>query len=139
VRVSATCELLAPREDVWAFVTEPHRFPDWWPGVAAVQPDRRGTAAGARWELRASGQPSLVNRPGETTHLLVRRVEPRSLLAWHLTRGALDVELRLEDAGQRRTQVTLTVRGGVLLGARRDVARTAIGRLYDLCQTGAAP
>ena len=138
MRVSATRELLAPREDVWAFVTEPHRLADWWPGVAAVEPDRRGVAPGARWELRASGQPSLVNRPGEASHLLVRRVEPQSLLAWHLTRGALEVELRLEDAGPRRTQATLVIRGSMLLGTRRDVARTAIGRLYDLCQTGAA-
>jgi uncharacterized protein YndB with AHSA1/START domain len=139
VRITATRELLAPREDVWAFVTQPHRLADWWPGVAAVEPDRRGVASGARWELRGSGQPSLVNRPGEATHLLVRRVEPQSLLAWHLTRGALDVELRLEDAGPRRTHATLTVQGSMLLGTRRDVARTAIGRLYDLCQTGAAP
>ena len=139
MKVRAARDLLAPREDVWAFVTQPHRLADWWPGVAAVEPDRRGVAPGARWELRASGQPSLVNRPGDASHLLVRRVEPQALLSWHLTRGALEVELRLEDAGPRRTHATLTVEGSMLLGTRREIARTAIGRLFDLCQTGAAP
>ena len=35
-RVEAARELLAPREDVWAFLAEPHHLADWWPGIAAV-------------------------------------------------------------------------------------------------------
>ena len=59
-RASATRELLASREDVWAFVAEPHHFPDWWPGVAAVEPDRRGLAEGARWHVHGKDQPTLL-------------------------------------------------------------------------------
>ena len=35
-------ELLAPRADVWAFLSEPYNLPDWWPGIGGLQPDRRG-------------------------------------------------------------------------------------------------
>ena len=138
MRKVATRELLAPREDVWAFLAQPHRFADWWPGVAAVEPDRRGLAVGARWELRAGGTPSLANRPGTPSHLLVHRAERPHLAAWHLTKGELDVELRLDAVDAGRTRATLSVSGRVLLGTRRDLARRALSRLYDLCQTGAA-
>ena len=55
-RVAATRELLAPREEVWRFLVEPHHLPDWWPGVRGVHPDRRGLAPGARWQLTAGPQ-----------------------------------------------------------------------------------
>ena len=54
---SAARELLAPREDVWLFLAEPHHLSDWWPGVAGVTPDRRGLAPGARWKLHAAMRP----------------------------------------------------------------------------------
>ena len=62
MRVSATRELLAPRADVWGFVAEPFHLSDWWPGVQGVQPDRRGLAAGARWQL-VSGGPEPARAP----------------------------------------------------------------------------
>ena len=46
--VRATRDLLAPRADVWAFLSEPFNLPDWWPGISGLQPDRRGFAPGAR-------------------------------------------------------------------------------------------
>ena len=58
-RVEAARRLLAPREDVWAFLAEPHNLADWWPGIAAVEPDRRGLAAGARWQIRGTNRASL--------------------------------------------------------------------------------
>ena len=33
---TARKELLAPLEDVWLFLAEPHHLSDWWPGVAGV-------------------------------------------------------------------------------------------------------
>src|SRR5439155_21205797 len=58
-RVSAARELLASREDVWEFIADPGHFADWWPGVAAVEPDRRGLAEGARWTIRSTERPTL--------------------------------------------------------------------------------
>ena len=62
-RVEAKRELLAPRQDVWEFLAEPRHFADWWPGISAVEPDRRGLAAGARWLVHGSNRPSLFRRP----------------------------------------------------------------------------
>ena len=67
-RASASRELLASREDVWAFLAEPRHFSDWWPGVAAVTPGRRGLVPGARWEIHGVDRPTLLDvpLPGET-------------------------------------------------------------------------
>jgi uncharacterized protein YndB with AHSA1/START domain len=46
MRVAAKRELLAPPQDVWAFLVEPHNLSDWWPGIAAVHPDRHVARAG---------------------------------------------------------------------------------------------
>ena len=56
----ATAELLASREDVWAFLAEPYHLADWWPGIGGVQPDRRGLAPGARWEVYGGSSPTLL-------------------------------------------------------------------------------
>jgi uncharacterized protein YndB with AHSA1/START domain len=134
----ATVELLASREDVWRFATDPYRLPDWWLGIAGVQPDRRGLAPGARWQVQGHERPGLVHRARAQSLLLVRRVEPPALVAFHLTGDRLDVELRLDEAAPRRTLATLRVEGPFVLG-RRQLARRALRRLYDLCQTGAEP
>ena len=65
-RAAASRELLAPREDVWAFIAEPHHFPDWWPGIGGVQPDRRGLAEGARWAVTGIERPTLLRRPASS-------------------------------------------------------------------------
>ena len=35
----ATRELLAPRADVWRFLSEPYNLADWWPGISGLQPE----------------------------------------------------------------------------------------------------
>jgi uncharacterized protein YndB with AHSA1/START domain len=130
-------ELLAPLEDVWLFVAEPHHFADWWPGVAGVHPDRRGLARGARWTLHGSARPSLFRRPEATSTLLVRDVDAPTRVQWHMTGERLDVELTLTDAGSRRTRAELTVTGPFLVGLRRTLPRNALNRLHALCQTAA--
>jgi uncharacterized protein YndB with AHSA1/START domain len=137
-RVRATAELLAPREDVWAFLAEPHHLPDWWPGIGGVEPDRRGLAAGARWQVRGAGRPTLFRKPYATQALLVRSAARPELVAWHLTGQRLDVELRLEATTLDRTRATLTLEGPPVFSARRSLARTALERLRALCQTAAA-
>jgi Polyketide cyclase / dehydrase and lipid transport len=136
-QAEASLELLAPREDVWAFLAEPHHLSDWWPDLAAVEPDRRGLAEGARWQIRRGERPTLLRRPRAAGLLLVRRVDRFSLVAWQLLPERLDVELRLEALAPDRTKATLTVEGPWLFGFRRSLPRRALSRLHALCQTAA--
>lgn len=130
-------ELLAPVEDVWLFLAEPRHLADWWPGVAAVTPDRRGLAPGARWKLHAGVRPSLFRRPAVESTLMVLEVEPPTRVAWYMTSERIDVELILADAGSQHTRAQLTVSGPFLVGLRRSLPRNALSRLYALCQTAA--
>jgi uncharacterized protein YndB with AHSA1/START domain len=130
-------EILAPLEDVWLFLAEPHHFSDWWPGVSGVHPDRRGLAPGARWKLHAGMRPSLFRRPAVESTLMVIEVEPPTRVTWYMTVERLDVELGLSDAGSHRTRAELTVSGPFLVGLRRSLPRNALNRLHALCQTAA--
>jgi hypothetical protein len=81
----AARELLAPRADVWAFLSEPYNLPDWWPGIGGLQPDRRGFAPGARWQVVGENRPSLFRKPNMSGMLLVIVVEPYERFAFQLT------------------------------------------------------
>src|SRR5947207_15187746 len=109
VRYEATRELLAPRGDIWAFLAEPYHLADWWPTISGVRPDRRGLAPGARWEIVATAQATLLRRPRVHGLLIVRAVEPNERVAWHLPRDRLDVEVSLRPAGPDRTLATVAV------------------------------
>jgi polyketide cyclase/dehydrase/lipid transport protein len=138
VRISASRELLASRPDVWVFLGEPYHLADWWPTVSGVEPDRRGAAAGARWQVVASREPTLLRKPGSTGMLVVTASDAPTLFAFHLTGEKLDVRVDLEATAADRTQATITVEGPWLIAYRRTLARRALGRLYALCQTAAA-
>jgi uncharacterized protein YndB with AHSA1/START domain len=135
--VAAERELLAPREDVWQFLAEPHHLSDWWPGVGGVTPDRRGLAPGARWQLHGTARPTLFRKPEMTGTLLVLEVEPFERIVCHFSGERLDVELRLTARGEDRTLVWLAIRGPWLVGLRRSLPRNALVRLHALCQTAA--
>jgi uncharacterized protein YndB with AHSA1/START domain len=135
-RVTASRELLASRDDVWSFLAEPRHFADWWPGIAAVQPDRRGLAGGARWEIRTADRPTLLRRATSSGMLLVRGVRRPELFAWTLTGDHIDAELRLEERGDR-TLAVLELDAPWLFGFSRSLPRRALTRLHALCQTGA--
>jgi uncharacterized protein YndB with AHSA1/START domain len=135
--VTAAMELLAPRDDVWQVLAEPHHLSDWWPDVAAVEPDRRGFAPGARWQLRGRA-PTLFRRAHGSSLLVVRRIEPGESFAFHLVQSRLDAEVRLETTGPERTLATMTVSAPFwVLGFQRSLPQQALRRLYDLCQTAA--
>jgi uncharacterized protein YndB with AHSA1/START domain len=137
---SAARELLAPREDVWAFLTEPNHLSDWWPGIHGVQPDRRGLAPGARWQIRGAGRPTYVvgRRPDVAGTLIFLEVKRPEFVVWQFVNGRIDVELRLTEAGANRTRAELTVGAPFLSGLRRSLPHKALTRLHALCQTGAA-
>jgi uncharacterized protein YndB with AHSA1/START domain len=137
MRVQAMRELLASRQDIWGLLTEPYHLADWWPGVAGVQPDRRGSAAGARWQVVAGREPTLFRRPETTGTLVITAADPPNLFAFHLAADKLDVRVELEATAAARTRATLTVEGPWLIAYRRTLARRALSRLHALCQTAA--
>jgi uncharacterized protein YndB with AHSA1/START domain len=136
-RVSVARELLASREAVWSFIAEPRHFADWWPGIAAVQPDRRGLAEGARWQILTADRPTLFRRATSSGILLVRAVRAPALFAWTLTGDHIDAELRLEARGDGRTVAVLELEAPWLMGFSRALPRRALTRLHALCQTAA--
>jgi uncharacterized protein YndB with AHSA1/START domain len=135
-QATAERELLASTEDVWAFVSEPHDLADWWPGLAAVRPDRRGAAAGARWEVERSA-PGWLHRGDDADTLLVEAAEQRRRFAFRFARARVGADLRLQPVADDRTRAELTVEVPWLAGSPRRLAAEALTRLHDLCQTGA--
>jgi uncharacterized protein YndB with AHSA1/START domain len=132
----ATRELLAPVHDVWAFVAEPFHLADWWPGISGVQPDRRGAAAGARWQVVGDGTPTLLRRARATDVLVIHEAQEDRRFAFELVGQKLDVELELAEAGAARTKASLVVSAPMFAGLFRSPARQALDRLHALVQTG---
>src|ERR1700757_3069972 len=91
---AAARELLAPREDVWAFLAEPNHLGDWWPGINGIQPDRRGLAPGARWSIRGLGRPTYVvgRKPDVAGTLIFLDVRPPEFASWQFVQARIDVE-----------------------------------------------
>jgi uncharacterized protein YndB with AHSA1/START domain len=148
-RYTAERTLLAPVEDVWAFIAEPYHLPDWWPGLGGVQPDRRGVAPGARWAIVAAGVrgdeplrplfgPGMLKRPNAAGTLLVIDVVPRRRLSFQLVAENITAEIDLSPAEENRTSVALAVEAS-WGRVRRAYAKDALRRLYDLVQTGDTP
>jgi hypothetical protein len=121
MRVQASRELLAAREDVWGFLAEPYHL-----------------AAGARWRVVAAREPTLFRKPGAVGTLVVTAADRPRLFAFHLVDDRLDVRAELAALAADRTAVVVTVEGPWLLAFRRTLARRAVNRLYGLCQTAAA-
>jgi uncharacterized protein YndB with AHSA1/START domain len=146
-RYAADRILLAPPEDVWAFLAEPYHLADWWPGIGGVEPDRRGLAPGARWRVRGSDVlssapvfpligPGLLRKPGATGTLLVTDVVPGRRLAFQLVDERIEAELELDAIEHGHTRVGLVVDASWAV-LRRSFPRLALARLYDLVQTSA--
>jgi hypothetical protein len=93
-------------------------------------------AVGARWHVRRAGA-SLLSRAQSDDTLLVTAVEPRRRFAFELVGARLRVELTLETAGVGRTNAVLTVQGPLVVAFSRNLPKSALARLHDLCQTAA--
>jgi uncharacterized protein YndB with AHSA1/START domain len=140
LRAEASREIVASRQDIWAFLAEPRHLSDWWPGVASVQPDRRGLAPGARWELSGGSEPTLFRKPHARSMLVVREVDLYERVVFAFLQQKLDVQVRLSVAAPDRTQVTVTVEGPwrpEVLGRPRALPGEALSRLHALVQTAA--
>lgn len=131
-RVSRRRTIAAPREEVWALVSDPYSLPRWWPRTKRVESvgdgewtkvletaEGRGVRADYRradstegercaWEQRLEGTP----------------------FARHLRRSRVEIELRPDGAG---TEVSLrseqTMRGLSRLGSA--MIRGGQGRILD--------
>jgi uncharacterized protein YndB with AHSA1/START domain len=136
-RVRAERELLASLEDAWRFVAEPYHLADWWPGIAAVEPDHRGLAPGARWHVRSTDRPTVLRPADRSGLLIVVAVEAPHRLHFELLADRLEAEILLADAGPDRTLATLTVVSPWFVHLRRSFARRALARLHELCQFAA--
>jgi uncharacterized protein YndB with AHSA1/START domain len=132
----ASVELLAAPADVWSFLAEPYHFADWWPNLVAVRPDRRGLAAGARWQV-SSRQATLLRRADHDDMLVVVAVDPCARVAFEFVRSRLRAELALTPSASDRTRAELEVRGALLIGFSRGIAKDALARLHNLVQTAA--
>jgi hypothetical protein len=130
-------ELLSPLQDVWQVLAEPYHLADWWPGLGAVEPDRRGVAAGARWRVQSRGATLLRGAQAEDL-LLVTAADPMQRFAFELVRAKMRVELEICPAGPATTDAELTVTGPLVLMLSRNIARDALARLHNLCQTATA-
>ena len=146
----ASRELLASRDDVWRFFAAPNHLADWWPGIVGVEPDRRGFAAGARWQvfgveqqffLPVAGRSPAIGAPRISQTLEIRSLVDHERWAWRLFGGRrrflrnappLEVEILLEATASDRCVATIAVSGS------EQLARTAVHGLYDLCQTAAS-
>ncbi|HEU0304686.1 MAG TPA: SRPBCC domain-containing protein [Gaiellaceae bacterium] len=141
MRIEASHELLAAREDVWRFLAEPYHLADWWPTISAVRPDARGFREGARWEVAGPSSPTLFRKGGATGIAIVKTIELHERVVWSLTADRLDVEVRLRSLAPDRTLVTVAVEGAwrpEALGRPRALPRMAAHRLYELVQTAAS-
>jgi uncharacterized protein YndB with AHSA1/START domain len=132
----ATRELLARPEEVWAVLAEPNHLAEWWPGIRAVQPDRRGLAPGARWRIQTQGRTNaFIGRSPDLTGMLVfLEVRRPELASWQFVDGKVDVELRLAESGRDRTRVELMVSASFLGGLSRSLPQKALSRLQTLCR-----
>jgi uncharacterized protein YndB with AHSA1/START domain len=135
-RYAADRTLLAPIDDVWAFLAEPYNLADWWPGISGVEPDRRGLAPGARWRVISPNTPSFLRRPQAAGALLVIDVVPMERIVFQLTGDRIEADLSLRAIDERRTEASLVVDGPFLIGLRRRYPAQALEALHGLIQTG---
>ena len=99
-----------------------------------MQPDRRGLAPGARWQVTGPNTPSWFRKPQMNGTLLVLDVVPMSRIAFQLSAERIDAELSLSPRESAKTDAQLAVEAP-WLAVRRSFPNQALGRLYDLVQT----
>ncbi|HSK15423.1 MAG TPA: hypothetical protein VK915_04570 [Gaiellaceae bacterium] len=139
--VEATGELLSDRRDVWRLLAEPYHLPDWWPAYTGVEPDRRGLAENARWQIVRSTSPGLLRRPEGQGLIVLTRVLEGWELRWLDVKQGIEAAIVLDNAGTGKTKATVSVSGPwhrLVLEGARNLPERALKRLQDLCQTAAS-
>lgn len=131
-RFLADRTLPASVDDVWALLADPYSLGRWWPGIAGVEPDRRGLAPGARWSIVGPSKPSLLRKPEMTGGLVVLAVAPGRRLAFQLTTDRIEADLTLHAVDEASTSVSLVVDAPWLIGIRRTFPAKALARLAAL-------
>jgi hypothetical protein len=138
--VEATGELQSDRRDVWALVAEPYHLPDWWPAYTGVNPDRRGLAENARWQVIRNVSPGFLRTPEGEGLIVITRVLEGWELRWHDVKQEIEAGVKLDNAGSGRTRATTFVEGAwlrLVAEGARGLPKSALTRLRDLCQTAA--
>ncbi|MDQ3874851.1 MAG: hypothetical protein M3322_04770 [Actinomycetota bacterium] len=140
MKIRAERELLASPDDVWALLEEPYHLSDWWPGYAAIRPERRGFVEGARWSAVRSADPGLLRKPGGDALIVIKAIERRRGFAWCDVEQDFTARIELDAAGDR-TRATIVLEAPwwrVPLEGLRGLPRRALARLHALCQTADA-
>jgi uncharacterized protein YndB with AHSA1/START domain len=122
-------------DEVWAVLSDPDRFANWWPGVDRVEPSvRRALAPGAYWRVEGSSR-RLFRRPGLSGGLLILEVATERRLVFQLAGEGLDVELDLEPE-EDGTAATLVCRAP-RFGINRSLPSQALSGLAALVRPAA--
>ncbi len=138
-RYAARRVLPATVEDVWAVLAEPERFAEWWPGVQAVDPGRRGLVPGGLWQVDAgSSKASFRRRPEMGGNLLVIEVVPFSRIVFQLMAERIWVELGLEPDEDDHAAAALVVDAPRFTGVGRSFPSDVLAKLAALVRPAAA-
>ena len=123
---------------MWTLLAEPYHLSDWWPGYAAVRPDRRGLAEGARVEVVRSDTPGLLRRPRGEGLVVIALVEAGHALAWRDHEQGFLARVELVPGTATSAVVSLEAPlWRVAAEGLRPLPRQAVARLRALCQTAA--
>jgi uncharacterized protein YndB with AHSA1/START domain len=120
-------------DEVWTVLAEPERFAEWWPGVEAVDPGRRGLVPGGLW--RIDGGPvkaSFRRKPEVSGNLLVIEVVSRSKVVFQLMAGRMWVELELEPNEDDAAAATLVIEAPRFSGVGRAFPSEVLSQLAAL-------
>jgi uncharacterized protein YndB with AHSA1/START domain len=132
-RYEARRVLPATVDDVWEVLAEPERLAEWWPGIEAVDPGRRGLVPGGFWRVEGGKTKVAFRRqPQLAGELLVIHVVPRSRVVFQLLTDRVDVELNLEPNEDDQAVATLVVEVPWLAGIRRTYPSDALAGLAAL-------
>jgi uncharacterized protein YndB with AHSA1/START domain len=149
---SAEKELLAPRDDVWAFISDAGRLADWWPGIFAAQEQ------GSTWTVEGDEREGLTEVADRGDHerketVDVEKAAPGTLRL-RFPRSGYEATLSLASTARNRTGATLSIAvedphetlaerleevGGfatpTLTGPSDAFAASILEKLFDLVQT----
>jgi len=132
-RYEARRVLPATVDEVWEVLARPERLADWWPGIEAVDPGRRGLVPGGFWRVEGGKTKATFRRqPQLAGDLLVIEVVPRSRVVFQLLTDRVDVELELEPTEDDQAAATLVVEVPWLTGIRRTYPSEALAGLASL-------